>query len=93
MKKLSLLFILLLSATSHAENIPGPFWYTLSEKILAETQQLFSLDDAPVKTPAKPKAKKSKVAAVPLKCQPKKTSLLPNPFPVATIKTTAPDVD
>lgn len=71
MKKLSLLFILLLSVSMHAKNDhtgPGPFWYNISEKIITGAHQLLGADDAPKATKVKQKVKPVKV---PLKCQPK----------------------
>ena len=71
MKKLSFLFVLLLSVSLYAKNDhtgPGPFWYNISEKILTSAHQLVSPDDAPKAIKVKPKAKPVKM---PLKCQPK----------------------
>lgn len=42
MKKLSLLVVLLLCGTTQAKNIQNPIWYSLSEKILTETQELLA---------------------------------------------------
>jgi hypothetical protein len=79
MKKLSLLLVLLLSVSMHAKGKhqgPGPFWYSISEKILNGAHQLIS-DDAPKATKVKPKAKPVKV---PLKCQPKQEKkIMPKP--------------
>lgn len=80
MKKLSLLFILLLSVSMYGKDKhqgPGPFWYSISEKILTGANQLFS-DDAPKATKTKSKAKPVKV---PLKCQPKQEKkIMPKVF-------------
>lgn len=82
MKKLSLLLILLLSFSMNAKDKhqgPGPFWYSISEKILTGAHQLISSDDdAPKATKVKPKAKPVKV---PLKCQPKQEKkIMPKPI-------------
>jgi hypothetical protein len=81
MKKLSLLFILLLSVSTYAKDKhqgPGPFWYSISEKILTGAHQLISSDDdMPKATKVKPKAKPIKM---PLKCQPKQEKkIMPKP--------------
>ena len=80
MKKLSLLFILLLSVSMSAKNDhtgPGPFWYNISEKIITGAHQLLGSDDTPKATKAKQKAKPVKV---PLKCQPKQEKkIMPKP--------------
>ena len=80
MKKLSLLFVLLLSVSIYAKNDhtgPGPFWYSISEKILTSAHQLLSPDETPKATKVKPKAKPVKC---PLKCQPKQEKkIMPKP--------------
>lgn len=42
MKKLSLLAVLLFCGMAQAKNIQNPIWYSISEKILAETQELLA---------------------------------------------------
>ena len=82
MKTLPFILVLFLSASTYGKNIPGPFWYSLSEKILTETHQFLGMDDAPSKPVARMKAKKPQLITAPLKCQPKKATLLPNLYPV-----------
>ena len=81
MKKLSLLLILLLSVSMNAKSKhqgPGPFWYSISEKILNSAHQLISPDDNPKPAKAKPKA--TKPVKVLLKCQPKQEKkIMPKP--------------
>ncbi len=91
MKTLTLFLVVTFSAAGYGKNIPGPFWYSLSEKILTETTQFFSSNDTP-KPVVKVKAKKIKVST-PLKCQPKKSTILENPFPVVTKKAVTPDAE
>jgi len=86
MKTWALFFVLMFGVSAQAENIPGPFWYSLSEKILAETQQLFGSDSQ--KSTAKAKVKKVKLQATPLKCEPKKCNIEPVPFPAPVKKQT-----
>lgn len=71
MKKLLLLLALGISTATYAENVPAPFWYNISERILTETQQFF----APSATIGKSKVKHNRIKANPLKCQPKKVSI------------------
>jgi hypothetical protein len=79
MKKLLLFVVFCLSASASGKNIPSPFWFNISEKILAGTHQLISPDESP-KTVLKPKAvKATKPIRVPLKCQPKEKNILPLP--------------
>ena len=72
MKKLFILGALLLSFSGFSKNIPMPFWYHLSEKILAGTHQLIG-DDLP-KNVIKKKIRIDQPAAprMPLKCEPNK---------------------
>ena len=81
MKKLSLFFIFFLSVSSFAKEIPTPFWYTISEKILAGTHQLISPEEAAAKPAVKKVQKPAKAVRVPLKCQAKhEKKVLPTPF-------------
>lgn len=90
MKKLSLLFILLLSVSMYGKSNhqgPGPFWYNISEKILNGAHQLISPDDTPKTPKAKPRT--AKPAKMPLKCQPKQEKkILPKPVIVLNPETT-----
>lgn len=80
MKKLALLFVLFLSVTAYSKEVPSPFWYSISEKILAGTHQLISTDDnTTVKSKLK-SVKKVYPVRVPLKCEQKKGEILPTPF-------------
>jgi hypothetical protein len=80
MKKLSLLLVFFLSVSLYAKEIPTPFWYSISEKILTGTHQLISPEDSPCKANCKAKVK-VKAIKVPLKCQPKREkNILPTPF-------------
>lgn len=86
MKKLSVLLVFLVSASLYAnQTSPSPFWYSLSEKILAGTHQLLSPDDTPapkVNTKVKAKTKcTGTTTKAPLKCQPKQEkNILPTPL-------------
>lgn len=80
MKKLSLLIIFFFSVSAFSKEIPTPFWYSISEKILEGTHQLIS--DESSKPALKKTIKAVKPVRVPLKCQPKKEkNILPTPFP------------
>ncbi|HLA55332.1 MAG TPA: hypothetical protein VK623_04495 [Flavobacterium sp.] len=83
MKKLSLMIALLLSGAGYCKEIPSPFWYSLSEKILAGTNQLISTEHNSAKSvitiKVKP-VKTAKPATTTLKCQPKKENIQLNPF-------------
>jgi hypothetical protein len=80
MKKLSLVAVFFLSVSLYGKNIPTPFWYKISEKILSEANQLISPEDEPAK-PA-PKVKKVKATKLPceLNCNAKAGNVLPTPF-------------
>lgn len=80
MKKLSILLVFMFTASIYAKQTgPSPFWYSISEKILAGTHQLLSPDDSPCKSIKKPKIKSATTKA-PLKCQPKQDKkILPTP--------------
>ena len=76
MKKLLGISILFLSVTALGKDIPTPFWYTISQKILTETQQLILNDKleedvVKIKTP-----KTEKPIRVPLKCEKKKETMI-----------------
>ena len=76
MKKLLGVSILFLSVTAFSKDIPTPFWYTISQKILTETQQLI-LNDKPEKEVVKLKTTKAeKPVRVPLKCEQKKETMI-----------------
>jgi hypothetical protein len=82
MKKLSLMIALLLSGAVYCKEIPSPFWYSLSEKILAGTNQLISTEHNSAKSVITIKVKSvktAKPATTTLKCQPKENIQL-NPF-------------
>ena len=64
MKNIFFLSVLLISGVVNAKEIPSPFWFSISEKILAETQSLFNTD---VKEVSKPVAKKKQQAVVKVK--------------------------
>jgi hypothetical protein len=77
MKKLLVIGALCLSVSGFSKSIPTPFWYSLSEKILAGTHQLIS-DDLPKCTMKKKARTMQPTAHMPLKCEPKKEGgLLP----------------
>lgn len=80
MKKVLLTFAVLFSASSFAKEIPSPFWFSISERILTETHLLISPDAKDLTVKAIKKAKAAKVKS-PLKCQDKTTDdLLKLPF-------------
>lgn len=88
MKKIAIFAVLCLSVTTYAKEVPGgPIWYTISEKILAESQRLIGMDKAcMMKNHASPKTEKgTKVLKVSSKYQQKKELVLPDYFapPVA----------
>ena len=68
MKKCFVVAVLLVSGITNAKEIPSPFWFSISEKILTETQNLFNSD---VKEVAKVTKKKPVVtkAKSPLTCE------------------------
>ncbi len=90
MKTLTLIFVMTFAVAGYGKNIPGPFWYSLSEKILSETHQFLNAGETP-KPAVKVKAKKVKMST-PLKCQPKKATIDPNIYPVSK-KPVQQDVD
>ncbi|MBF0694906.1 MAG: hypothetical protein IR153_07610 [Flavobacterium sp.] len=75
MKTLVITIAFLSSGLSSYKEMPSPIWYSLSKKILVETQRLIGNEQ-----PAEPIAKKNtvvkraKVIKVPLKCQQSKES-------------------
>jgi hypothetical protein len=79
MKKIILIIAIIVSGSAYSKNtIPGPFWYNISEKILAETHQLMGAD---MKAPTKAKTlKAAKPVKNNLKCQTKKDIVLPVPY-------------
>jgi hypothetical protein len=82
MKKVALLIVCLFSLSSYSKEIPSPFWYSISEKILAGTQSLIG-SDTPAK-PAKKIVRKVKPVRMPLHCEQKKDTITLTPF--VTIK-------
>ena len=82
MKKILLIIAIVASGSVYSNTIPGPFWYNISEKILAEAHQLIGPDAIEMKnTTTKTKAvKTAKTAKNALKCQPKKEIELPSPY-------------
>ena len=55
---------MMFSGVMNAKEIPSPFWFSISEKILTETQNLFNMEAREVtkvtkKKPVAPKAKPS----------------------------------
>lgn len=82
MKKLSLLLVLILSATVYGKEVPGPIWYSISQKIITGSHQLISSDmDFMVKGSTKQKSAKGvKTLKVVSKHQPKKEIIIPDYF-------------
>ena len=79
MKKVILIIAIIASGSMYSNTIPGPFWYNISEKILAEAHQLISPE--PLKTQAKVKTiNAAKMTKSTLKCEPKKEIVLPTPY-------------
>ena len=84
MKNILAIIIFLLAANVYSKDIPTPFWYSISQKILAETQELIIKDDR-VAEPTRAKAiKKEKPATVRLRCEQQKD---PIQLPFFTLKT------
>jgi hypothetical protein len=76
MKKLSLPLMLLMFGFAEAKSIQNPIWYSISEKILAEAQDLIAPE---AKTVKKVKSK-STVNKPDLRCvEKKKEIVLPTP--------------
>ena len=44
MKNLLVVFLLMSAGFSYGKELPAPFWYNLSKKILVETQRLVTLN-------------------------------------------------
>jgi hypothetical protein len=81
MKKISLLIVLFISLSASSNEVHSPFWYSISEKILAGTQQLIGSDDTPSKPAPKSKIiKKIKPVRLPLRCEQKKDTISLTPF-------------
>ena len=83
MKKMLFILAIILSGNAYSSNItktiPSPFWYSISEKIIAETQHLLSLE-AKDKVGKVKIIKTAKTVKNTLKCQPKKEIILPAPY-------------
>jgi hypothetical protein len=81
MKKSSIILLLLLSGLSYGKELPSPFWYNLSKKILVETQRLITVNEEPqTSAPKKVASKSTKVVKAPLKCQQSKEARLQTPL-------------
>jgi hypothetical protein len=81
MKTSSIILLLLLSGFSYGKQLPSPFWYNLSKKILVETQRLITVKEEPqTPTTRKVATKSTKVVKAPLKCQQTKEARLQTPL-------------
>jgi len=82
MKNLLPFIIILITGSVYSKEIPGPFWYSISEKILTETHQLIGSEvkEGSVKTTKMKAAKNNKAVKPTLKCTHKKETILPVPY-------------
>lgn len=80
MKKLSLLLVFFLSGSAYCKEIPSPFWYNLSEKIMVGTSQFISPELNTVKTQTVKMKQKEVILDTPLRCLPKKETIVITPF-------------
>ncbi|HEX9980895.1 MAG TPA: hypothetical protein VGB50_10065 [Flavobacterium sp.] len=80
MKKLLLPVMLIVCGSLQSKEIPSPFWFSISEKILSETHQLINPEAKESLSKAgKQKTVKAAKAKINLKCQ-KQELFLPNPM-------------
>lgn len=80
MKNTIIILLLFASGLSYGKELPSPFWYNLSKKILVETQRLITADEEPATAPKSKTVAKNKVVKAPLKCQQSKEAKLQAPL-------------
>ena len=79
MNRILALMVFLITATAYSKDIPTPFWYSITQKILLETQDYIIHEDYSNNNLKGKSLKRKKLLGVPLQCD-QRRELVQLPF-------------